>query len=168
MGDYSASFFVVGRPAPKGSGRAVMLPARQGQPGSVRLADGRWMRPAVIHANERTKPWQRAVAVAASAHAPETPLDGPIYCSTRFLFERPKSTKYPLAPAGTPDLDKLERCVWDALTAVIWSDDARVCRGSSEKAWGETEGVDVLVYEIDEGEGAPTDTIAPTAEGAIA
>jgi len=167
MPGYSASFFVVGRPAPKGSSRGLLMPAKPGTPGAVLLADGRWMRAGVAFDNDRTRSWGRAVAVAASAHAPAELIDGPVYCSCRFVFERPKATKYPLAPAGPPDADKLERCVWDALTGVIWTDDARVVRGGHAKEWGETAGVDVLVYEIDDGEGAQTDDMTGPRTGKV-
>lgn len=133
---YSASFFVVGVPRPKGN---------------AKIFGGR-----LVLGDAKAKRWEREVAKVAASHAPDDLLDGPCNVSLRFCMERPKKTKYPLAPCGTPDLDKLCRCALDALTGVILRDDARVVRLSAWKEWASYSGVDVLVYEIDsdEGEGA--------------
>jgi len=46
-----------------------------------------------------------------------------------------------------PDLDKLIRCVKDALTGVAWKDDSQVCEVVADKKYGETPGVNVEIEE---------------------
>ena len=69
---------------------------------------------------------------------------------------RPKSTpKRNVRPAHTktPDIDKLLRAALDALTGVVWRDDAQVAEVSVRKmvaAYGEQTGVMVTVIPWEE------------------
>lgn len=83
--------------------------------------------------------WRQQVAVRArEAHQQHPcigpdPLDGPLRLSCVFRFPMPASRKKAVRDAGqgpkstAPDLDKLIRCVGDALTAAgVIRDDARI------------------------------------------
>jgi Holliday junction resolvase RusA-like endonuclease len=107
---------VYGRPAAQGSknctckgGKAIMFEQ-----------NSKYLRPFRKAVKEAT-----AAAVAASGF---TALpDMPLALTASFAIERPASTKYPLAPAGSPDLDKMLRAVMDGLSAGgAWADDARI------------------------------------------
>jgi Holliday junction resolvase RusA-like endonuclease len=103
----------------------------------------------MLEMSKKLKPWRDDVKAAAltamecgqigdvQLHHP--PLDGPLAASIVFTVrEKPgsKPTWWPAGerwskalrwrPASTPDLSKLLRSTEDALTGVVWKDDARV------------------------------------------
>lgn len=106
-------FFVEGAPVPQGS-----------KTGYVRGG-----RAVLVDANRRLKPWRaqvRATAEAAMQRAGWETLDEPCRAYLGFTMPRPKRPRW-RAPAVKPDLDKLTRAVFDALTdAGVWRDDSRV------------------------------------------
>jgi Holliday junction resolvase RusA-like endonuclease len=115
------SFRVIGTPAPKGSWRAFVRGKR-----AVLVAD-----------NRKTLPWCDAVTDAAHvAMGNRAAFHGvPLKVILIFFAKRPKGhfTKRgelrrnaPLRPWRKPDLDKLARSTLDALTGVVFDDDARV------------------------------------------
>lgn len=122
------AFSVSGIPKPKGSMRL----SRQGK---------------IIPGDSKLKWWSKAVAFAAHATT-KTKLSGPVSVSLRFRFVRPRNTKFTEAPYGKPDLDKLVRAVFDALTSHCFEDDAQVCKVFSEKVWASKPGVDVEVIPL--------------------
>lgn len=114
---------VHGLPAPQGSKRHV----------------GRGV---MVESSKKVKPWRQDVKHAAltivEALDDWTVLDGPLAVAMTFTFDRPKGhyrtgrnahllrDSAPTRPAGMPDLSKLVRSTEDALTGVVWKDDARV------------------------------------------
>ena len=60
-----------------------------------------------------------------------------------FHFLRPASISQKKRPHVTvyPDLDKLCRATFDALTGILWADDAQVIEVTATKTYGEREGV---------------------------
>ena len=77
-----------------------------------------------------------AVAAEMDALGMEGPLGPYVAISAVFQMPKPKTTKYPDYPGGTPDLDKLQRAVGDALTASgIVEDDARIVRWHTDETW---------------------------------
>jgi Holliday junction resolvase RusA-like endonuclease len=96
----------------------------------------------MIESSKKVKPWRQDVKYAAleatDTIAGWTPLDGPLIASMTFAFARPKGhyrtgrnahllrDTAPLRPAVMPDLSKILRSTEDALTGVVWADDARV------------------------------------------
>ena len=128
------AFTVFGVPIPKGSAKAF----RHRTTGVV----------IVTHDNARTKPWQECVVSAALDAVGTLPLgqsatgDGePVALELAFYLPRPKSApKRVVRQVKKPDLDKLVRCVKDALTrAGVYHDDAQVVRtvATKEFAGGE-------------------------------
>ena len=123
-------FFVPGTPVPQGSMRHV--------------GHGR-----VVHSNAAALlPWRDSVRAAAAAAMGGRELwIGPVSMLLRFEFPRPKSHLGTGRNAGalragapwfhmqTPDIDKLQRAVLDALTGVVWRDDSQVFRVTATKAW---------------------------------
>lgn len=131
-------FFVEGRAVAQGSKRAPVA-------GVVRES-GKG-----LHA------WRRKIATVARAHGwIGSPLASPVAVGLVFVRGRPKSharaggklaPAAPCFPSSTPDVDKLERAVLDALTGVCWRDDAQVVCVRKIKLWGTPSGVHVLVRE---------------------
>lgn len=118
-------FFVAGIPVPKGSAKAYMRK-------EMKL-------PAVVQSNaERQKPWASAIGYAAQQAGVKMVASGPIALGVTFFLPRPRShfgtgknagtvkLSAPIYHTAKPDLDKLLRCVKDALTGVAWKDDAQV------------------------------------------
>jgi Holliday junction resolvase RusA-like endonuclease len=119
------SFTVIGLPAPQGSKRHV----------------GRGV---LIESSKKVKPWRedvRAAALAAGAAA----LTGPIHVTVTFTLPRPTSApKSRRWPDRRPDLDKLVRSTFDALTSAgVYGDDAQVTNLNAAKTYPNT-GPDAL------------------------
>ncbi|WPM94370.1 RusA-like Holliday junction resolvase [Arthrobacter phage Cupello] len=89
-------------------------------------------------------------------------LDCPVRVDLTFYMPRPAGhfrqdgtlrASAPKWPAVKPDIDKLERAVFDAITAAgVWADDSRavVVAKSKQYADGHEIGVQVLVSSLEE------------------
>lgn len=127
------SFTVPGIPTPAGSHRAFVVNGRA----------------VVTHDSKKTKPWrQDVVSAAVEALNGQPPLLGPVEVAVEFVMPRPKShwrtgrnahllrEAAPTWPAGKPDLDKLLRNLFDALTAAgVFRDDAQVVSVDATKTY---------------------------------
>lgn len=143
------TLFVPGRPVPQGSKTAF-----------ISKSTGR---PVVVDKDQRLPRWRAAITSAAIEYQAELmhtqptlyaglPWEGGIGVKVVFVLERPKGhfgtgknasavkASAPDHPATMPDLDKLLRAVFDALTdAQVWRDDGQV-------VWCQTEKVYVSTY----------------------
>src|SRR4051812_14282281 len=141
------SFNAHGRPQPAGSKRAFPIRRKEG---------GGWVatgKVAVVDDNPKTKGWQAEVAneaaLAMMEHGFSDPFDGPLGLSVRFTLRRPKGhfgtgrnagvvkASACLWPIVKPDATKLVRAIEDALTGVVWTDDAQVVEQLATKCYGE-------------------------------
>ena len=107
----TVSFRVFGVAQPQGSARAFM-------------AGGR---PVITSSNKNLGDWRRLVADCAQKYA--RMHEGPLWVQLEFVMPAPKSL--PKKRRGRyvekrPDIDKLQRACLDALTGVMWHDDAQV------------------------------------------
>lgn len=118
----SVFFFVEGVPIPQGSKSAKALPN-----GRVILYEG----------SKLLKPWREQVHWAAlQARGRRPTLLGPV--SVRLMFHVKHSSRSRIGPhpIGKPDLDKLTRAIFDALTtAKVFHDDSQVIDLYAHKAW---------------------------------
>lgn len=126
-------FTVLGNAQPAGSKRAFMRPGMKF--------------PVVVDDNAKSKPWKAEVAAAAREVYRSDLLTGPL--KVRLVFYRPrpaghyganglnKKGRETSAPVTKPDVLKLARGVEDALTSVVWRDDAQIVVEVIEKRWGE-------------------------------
>jgi Holliday junction resolvase RusA-like endonuclease len=118
----SVSFVVTGIPQPKGSAKAF-VPKKWADDAYRR---GVAPRAVVTHDNPRTKGWQQLVADQAQKVAGVI-FDGPTVLTVTFYLPRPQYLRDRIEPHVTPpDLDKLVRCVTDALTGILYHDDKQV------------------------------------------
>lgn len=140
------SFDVRGLPVPQGSVRAFV----------------RGGRAVVAAVRQPLAHWRGAVATEARAAMTDTtPIAVPVVVHLWFRMPRPASHYLPAnakrptpqlrltAPEyaqTTPDLDKLVRACLDAMTAVVWRDDAQVVRLVAQKRYDETPGVAISVW----------------------
>lgn len=139
---------VEGRPAPGGS-----------KSGYINKRSGKII---IAPASKYTKPWMELVTSAAKeAHQGEL-LECAISLTVIFKLSRPKNhwrVNGELSKAGLgrphptvePDLTKLLRSTEDALTGILWKDDAQVVRQGTSKRYcryGELPGVEIIVEEV--------------------
>lgn len=131
------------------------------QPAGSKRAFVRGGHASVVDANPKAKGWKGQVAqVAGEAWAGKPLLTGPLCVAMAFVRVRPKGhhgksglnakgrrTPYPIAK---PDVLKLARAVEDALTGVVWKDDAQIVDELLKKEWGKTEFVAVEVWDLTE------------------
>ena len=82
--------------------------------------------------------------------------DRPFTVELAFEFALPKRVRDGRQPGDphlqTPDIDKLERAVLDALTGIVWADDCQVVAVHKTKRWCHRghEGVRITLAEWDE------------------
>ena len=98
--------------------------------------------------------WMTLVASVASRvlaeQADPTIRTTPLTVSVAFYLPRPQRLKGDAAHTTRPDLDKLVRAVFDALTGVIWRDDAQVCRVLAAKQYAAAGAVPHVVIDVDD------------------
>jgi Holliday junction resolvase RusA-like endonuclease len=125
---FDLEFFVAGIPKPGGSKKAF-----------VNKYTGRAN---VVDDSKGSKPWKACVSLAAAeamTRAIKTPLEGCLAVKMTFYLPRPKGhfgsgknagvikASAPPFPGVKPDLLKLARSTEDALTGIVWRDDAQIC-----------------------------------------
>jgi crossover junction endodeoxyribonuclease RusA len=85
-----------------------------------------WKRAVVTAANPNTKQWEKTIKTSALEHSPVV-SSGEWRVVINFAMKRPQRLPKGRKHHTTkPDLDKLVRCVLDALTGVLWVDDSQV------------------------------------------
>ena len=118
-------FFVPGVPRPGGSKRAFL----NKHTGKANLVDA---------SGEKGKDWRGDAKIFARQAYKGSPLEGPLTLEVTFWMPRPKGhygsgrnsdklkESAPMWPVTKPDSTKLIRSLEDALTGLIWIDDAQV------------------------------------------
>lgn len=136
------SFTVHGKAQPAGSKRGF-------------YKDGRVV---VVDASINSRPWKAQVSDAgAQAMNGQSLLEGPLMLALEFYIPRPKGhygvhglrRSAPAIPTVRPDLLKLARAVEDALTGIVYRDDAQIAREILDKFYGEPARVEVRVRRLD-------------------
>jgi Holliday junction resolvase RusA-like endonuclease len=118
----------------------------------------------IIEDNPKAGDWKKEVARNAAeamvAARQDELWDGPLGLALVFTRMRPKGhfgtgrnagvlkPGAPAHPTTKPDTTKLVRGVEDAMTGVIWRDDAQVVEQSVMKRYGSPEGVQVRVWKL--------------------
>ena len=133
----SISFTVLGHAQPEGSTRAFMVAGK----------------PLLTSDNAKMLPWRQEVgwcALRALAESnAEQPWAGkhvPVRVTYHFYFAKPPSVpKRRLWPVVKPDWDKIARATGDALTGILYHDDAQVVQGTVIKAYGLPERTEITV-----------------------
>lgn len=109
---------------------------------------------------EAVRVWRDTVATVARAHYRGDPTPDPVSVHLAFALARPRShygtgrnsgQLKPSAPAwcvGPPDLDKLTRAIGDALTGIVWRDDAQIVDLNAAKAWTDEPHVTIEVHTV--------------------
>ena len=120
MSDWLFDLYITGTPKAQGSMRHV---------GNGRLIHGKGMVAWRTHIESTLKQW------AGTWFGGWEPLDEPVEVHAKFYLQRPKKPRLDHAATGL-DLDKLQRCVGDALErSGVLRNDARIIRWRAEKHW---------------------------------
>lgn len=111
----------------------------------------------VIDANKKAKPWKTNVADRAREQYDGPLLDCALDVEMIFVIPWRKGDfgtgrnagvlkdHAPLQPTSSPDVLKLARGVEDALTGVVYRDDARIVNESLQKRYGDTARVEIRI-----------------------
>ncbi|MCW2902229.1 MAG: hypothetical protein JWO67_4494 [Streptosporangiaceae bacterium] len=107
----------------------------------------------MVEVSEHVGPWRERVALFAhNAWVGEPPIERltPVETVIQFVMPRPSSAPKRSTPPAIrqPDLDKCLRAINDALTGIVWMDDAQVVDTHTSKRIaeiGETAGVRIMV-----------------------
>lgn len=153
----SYAFTVIGHAEPAGSKKAfVPLHPKTKQP--YRRPGGGVM-VSVVDANPRAGGWKKLVAKVAREECGEPLLTGPLKVTMTFYRVRPqghygvsglsKAGKETPLPITKPDAGKLARGTIDAMTGVIYVDDAQIVEEVSIKRYGTPPRVEITVEEIE-------------------
>ena len=143
------TFTVYGTPQPAGSKRA--FPYRRKDTGKLGIA--------VSDDNPKAANWKDRVAQVAGEKMAAWDGElfrGPLRVRFSFSIARPKGhygkrglrASAPPWPDKKPDALKLSRGTEDALTGVVWRDDAQVVKLGISKEYGTPEGVAITVEEM--------------------
>ena len=133
----SVRFEVMGKPATKGSFKPM----------------GKFVK----HDNPKLQGWTGRVAWAAHEAWRGPPLTGPVEVSAIFwkgwLKKHRRANgrlkdEVPIFWTTTPDGDKVERALLDALTGIVFVDDKQACKGRWEKRYGEHDKITVMIQEL--------------------
>lgn len=103
----------------------------------------------LVEMDPKLPAWRAAVEAAAQQAAGPgwATIDGPVSIAGEIRLRKPDTTKFRGAPAGPPDLDKLQRAIGDALTkSGVIKDDARIVHWDIRKVWADdVPGIDITI-----------------------
>lgn len=134
------------------------------QPAGSKRAFVRGGRAHVVDDNPKSRPWKQTLAVMAGQAMEGRPLlQGPLEVDFTFVVARPKghlgargnlntrgrATPYPIT---RPDVLKLTRGAEDALTGVVWHDDAQIVAEHLFKTYGDPPRVEIYIRQLQGGE----------------
>ena len=141
------AFTVHGVPQPAGSKRAFVTP----KTGRIVVVDDA----------KGSRPWKNRVAAAAAEAMDGPPLSGPVELLLTFSVTRPRGhygvgrnsdivkPSAPVFPTVRPDITKLVRAAEDAMTGIVWKDDAQVIAQHADKRYGPSPHVTVEVLSLE-------------------
>lgn len=129
-------------------------PVGKGRP-RVATRGGRF---AQMYTPEKTASYENLVALAAqTAMAGRGLIEGPVDVDLVILLPIPVSWSKKkkqaalqglVYPTKKPDIDNVEKAIFDAINGVVWHDDVQVCDVSKRKRYAEVPGVHVVVTPI--------------------
>jgi len=135
----SLRFVVEGNPIPQGSMKAFM--------------NKHMKHPVIVSDNAKLKGWRKLVADLAHIemrknHFVTIGKNVPVRLILDFYFEKEPSVKR-LDKITKPDLDKRVRSLGDALTGIVYDDDAQLTELVARKSYGSPARVEIEVQEAD-------------------
>jgi Holliday junction resolvase RusA-like endonuclease len=141
------NFTVFARPEPQGSMKGFVIPGKGGRkPRAILTSD-----------NKKLKPYRQELTNTATQElvdlgiqAPFAGKHVPVRLSCKFYLEKPASVaKKRERLVVKPDLSKLIRSTEDALTGIMYADDAQIVEGEYAKLYSTPERVEIWVQILD-------------------
>lgn len=134
-------FTAYSRPEPMGSMKGFVLPGKGGaKPRAILTSNNPKMKP---YRQELTHTAMVAVA-QKGLFSPIAEKHVPVSIVVDFYFARPASIpKKRVEIVVKPDMDKLCRATFDALTGILYADDAQIVDLSARKHYGTPERVEI-------------------------
>lgn len=138
---HSFNLFITGIPASKGSYRPITGRSHTTGKPVTRL----------IPMDKKERPWRNHVRDTITTHQPPTiPHNAQVTIETTFYLPRPKTIppNKRKHPTVKPDIDKLQRALYDAITEThIWHDDSQITDATSHKRYADntTPGVSLTI-----------------------
>ena len=134
-------------PTPQGSMKGFVLPGKWGaKPRAILTSDNKKLKP---YRGEVTREAMVALGKAGIAE-PFAAKHVPVSMTLDFYIKKPDSVpKKRQHPSVKPDLSKLIRSTEDAMTGILYADDAQVVDIRSRKHYGTPERVEVCVRTVD-------------------
>jgi len=123
---------IVGEPHPRQSVRSALAPSGK-----------------IIHYQPSNTPaarWKDKIRATCLQHKPDKLLLGAIGAVVNFYLSTPKKKRHQ-SPIGKPDLDNLEKPLWDAMQGVFFQDDAQIIEKTITKVYSDNPRVEVFLYE---------------------
>lgn len=143
----SINFHVPTEPIPQGSMSGACSTKADGTPLVIFKADN----PRLHAFRDLVGLFARNARSMAGVHEVFAGPEIPVRVSITFVFEKPKSApKRRTRPTVKPDIDKLTRACMDALTGILYHDDAQVVDDEHHKIYGTPEGVFICVQIVEE------------------
>jgi crossover junction endodeoxyribonuclease RusA len=101
-----------------------------------------WKRAIITSTSRNLKEWRQQIVSAITTERDRRKISitrGPVTVSLTFFLTKPKSSpkKKVIFPIKRPDLDKLIRAAFDALTGTLIIDDSQIIQVLAAKAWEE-------------------------------
>jgi crossover junction endodeoxyribonuclease RusA len=88
----------------------------------------------MVESSKALKPWRERVAIFAhNAMGGRPPFVGAVAIAIIVRIPNPKSDPRRAYPTKKPDLDKLERAIFDGITGVVIKDDSLIVSNHSRK-----------------------------------
>lgn len=145
------SFFVPGEPVGKGRPRAVGRKRRDKSSGQL-VGYTAHITPI------KTENYEKTVAAAgAQAMQGRAVIAGPVLVEMKIVVtaaaswskkKRAAALAGEVLPTKKPDIDNVEKALFDAMNGVVWVDDVQVVNVSKSKRFGETPGVTVRIVPL--------------------
>ena len=124
------TFTILGDPRPQGRPRFTRIG------GFVKAYDPK-----------KSRDYKQTLAAQLAAQSPEFIEQGKaVSIYVEFIFARPKSLPKRVEDrVKKPDLDNLIKALKDAMTGIVWHDDAQIVSLSARKDYGDVPGIKMVV-----------------------
>ena len=106
-----------------------------------------------VYTDAATKKHENELAKQAKAQLPSDyeKLSGPLAVDLKFYMPRPKSLPkkdWEGYHWKKPDLDNMEKILWDSLNDIVWNDDSQIAYISASKRYSDEPGIKMTVVPL--------------------
>ena len=116
-----------------------------------RIIGGRGGRKAQVYDSPALQDAREKLTAHLAAHTPPEPFLGPLRLVTKWIFPMTQHSRHGQYKDTRPDTDNLIKLFKDCMTKTgYWYDDAQVASETTEKFFGNTPGIFVLLRQLEE------------------